>query len=168
MLCVMSVEGPSFFSIAALSASLAGLAGLVAALRRGEGLGSSDRYRLRQIVEFSFANILFAVAMVPLAALTGSVETAVRIGGGVAVAYLVFNIILLLRRQRRAGMPLHPAWVIPVALLNLATLLTASASLLVGAIGLYAALLVLLLARPMVAFTFVLASFESGPPAAQQ
>lgn len=53
----MIPEAPFFFSIAALSGSLAGLAGLVAGLRRGSDMPGHDLFRLREIVEFSFANV---------------------------------------------------------------------------------------------------------------
>ena len=85
----MIAEAPFLFSIATLSTALSGLAGLVAALRRGEGLRPLDLYRLRQIVEFAFANALFAVSLVPLAAFTGQLETAVRIAATAAMIYLL-------------------------------------------------------------------------------
>lgn len=46
-------ELPFLLSIAALSLSLAGLAGLVAGLRRSDGPRPIDRFRLREIVEFA-------------------------------------------------------------------------------------------------------------------
>ena len=51
-------EAPFLFSIAGMSASLAGLPGLVAALRRGDDLLPMDAFWLREIVEFAFANIV--------------------------------------------------------------------------------------------------------------
>ena len=61
----MIPEAPFFFSIAALSGSLAGLAGLVAGLRRGSDMPGHDLFRLREIVEFSFANVLLAISTIP-------------------------------------------------------------------------------------------------------
>jgi hypothetical protein len=158
----MTAEAPFFLSIAALSASLAGLAGLVAALRRGEGLSTNDRFRLHEIVEFSFANIIIAISVIPLTSLTGSVETAVRIGGVAAFAYLVVNTLLLGRRARRMAIQLKQEWVVFVALLDLAALVLAGATVVTGSVGSFQALLVVLLSRPMIAFLFVLSSFEAG------
>ena len=76
---------PFLLSIAALSGSLAGLAGLVGGLRRGEGLRPIDRFRLREIVEFAFANTLLALSMVPLANLLSSVDAAVRVVAAAAL-----------------------------------------------------------------------------------
>ncbi len=157
----MIVETPFLLSIAALSASLAGLAGLVAALRRGEGLSATDRFRLHQIVEFCFANIILAVSIIPLASITGSTETSLRIGGAVAFAYVILNGLILLRRLRRAEIPLSRGALAAVLAINIAVLVTSAAAALTGAAGAYEALLVALLIRPMLAFLFVLSSFES-------
>ncbi len=158
----MTDEAPFFLSIAALSASLAGLAGLVAALRRGEGLAANDRFRLHEIVEFSFANIIVAISIIPLTSLTGSVETALRIGGAAVFAYVVANVLLLTRRARRMAIQLNEEWVVVVAVLNLAALVLAGATVVSGSVGSFQALLVVLLSRPMIAFLFVLSSFEAG------
>ena len=103
----MIAEAPFVFSVGALNLSLAGLAGLVATLRRGNAgeLEAIDRYRLREIVEFSFANALFALALVPLSATLGHVELAIRILGVLAVAYHAGTILVLVRRQRARGVP---------------------------------------------------------------
>jgi hypothetical protein len=158
----MTPDAPFLLSIAALSASLAGLAGLVAALRRGEGLSTNDRYRLHEIVEFCFANILFAVSMIPLTSLTGDVQQSLRIGAAVAIVYLLVSAAVLTRRARDLDIPIHGPWFAVAASLNIAALLTAAAAALTGSVGAFQALLVILLARPMVAFLFVLSSFESS------
>ena len=158
----MTADSPFLLSIAALSASLAGLAGLVAALRRGEGLSTNDRYRLHQIVEFCFANILFAVSMIPLTSLTGDVQQSLRIGGAVAFVYMLVAAAVLVRRARQLNIQLQRDWMIIVAALNIGALVTSAAAALTGSVGAFQALLVILLARPMVAFLFVLSSFETS------
>ncbi len=157
----MTADTPFLLSVAALSASLAGLAGLVAALRRGEGLTASDRFRLHEIVEFCFANILLAVGTIPATSLTGSPEASLRIGGTAAFAYLLTTAAILARRARRLGIPLTRNWVVVVLPLNLGALAAAAASLLTGSVGPYQALLVIMLARPMIAFLFVMSAFET-------
>ena len=162
MLRGMTADLPFLLSVAALSASLAGLAGLVAALRRGEGLSANDRFRLHEIVEFCFANIILAIGIIPLTTISGSTETALRIGGGVALVYTLVNIVVLTRRARTMSIQLNWGWVTIVLALNIAAIVASTAAMLTGALGAYQALLLVLLIRPMAAFLFVLSSFEAG------
>lgn len=162
MLRGMTANSPFLLSVAALSASLAGLAGLVAALRRGEGLSANDRFRLHEIVEFCFANIILAIGIIPLTTISGSTETALRIGGGVALVYTLVNIVVLTRRARTMSIQLNWGWVTIVLVLNIAAIAASTAAMLTGALGAYQALLLVLLIRPMAAFLFVLSSFEAG------
>ncbi len=162
MLRGMTADSPFLLSVAALSASLAGLAGLVAALRRGEGLSANDRFRLHEIVEFCFANIILAIGIIPLTTISGSTETALRIGGGVALVYMLVDIVVLTRRARTMSIQLNWGWVTIVLALNIAAIVASTAAMLTGALGAYQALLLVLLIRPMAAFLFVLSSFEAG------
>jgi hypothetical protein len=157
-------EAPFLFSIAGLSASLAGLAGLVAALRRAEGVHGQDLFRLREIVEFSFANVLFAVGLIPLALTLGSTSDAVRVAAVVAVAYLVVGTGILVRRQRRLGIAPSAGWYVLAGGINVAVLAAGLAAVAFGAVAAYEAFLVGLLARPMLAFLLVLASFDDVSP----
>jgi hypothetical protein len=153
-------EAPFLFSIAALNASMAGLAGLVAGLRRGADLAPIDVFRLRQIVEFAFANVLLTVGLIPLVMLAGDVETGVRIGATAAFAYGLTNALVLLRRLRRHGIETGGRWYRVVVTLNVFLLAVIVACIVTGTFAMYALLLIVLLARPMLAFLFVLASFE--------
>jgi hypothetical protein len=155
-------EAAFLLSLAGLNASLAGLAGLVAGLRRGTELRRVDLFRLREIVEFSFANVLLAVAPIPAAALLGSPAGAVRVGAAAAIALIVGGTVVLFRRHRRADIPAAAGWYVSVAALDVAALVAGAAAAVSGDIGAYEALLVLLLARPMLAFLLVLASFEAS------
>jgi hypothetical protein len=155
-------EAPFLFSIAGLSASLAGLAGLVAALRRGSGLRPIDSFRLREIVEFAFANILFCVGVVPLSLLLGGgAPDAVRVASVLALVYVAVSMAILTRRTRQAGIVRTTGWTIVAVSVVLANVVAAIATLLTGSIAAYEALLVVMLARPMGAFLLVLSSFES-------
>lgn len=159
----MVPELPFLLSIAALSASLAGLAGLVAGLRRTDGLRPIDAFRLREIVEFAFANALLALSVVPLTALTGQVETAVRLVAAAAGAYLLANVAILLRRLRQTDIAMT-TWVRVAGVLDLAIIAATAWAIVTGQLAALQVLLILLLARPMVAFLFVLGSFEAERP----
>ena len=156
----MIPEAPFFFVLGTLSLSLAGLAGLVAALRRGEAMRSLDMYRLREIVEFAFANALLAISTVPLAVALGDREQAVRIVALVAVVYLVAVALLLGRRLRRSGIKLLVPWIMVASTLDTVAVIAALIALGTGSIPALEMTLIVFLARPMTAFLFVLESFE--------
>lgn len=159
-------EAPFLFSIAAISASLAGLAGLVAGIRRGAGLSAGDLYRLREIVEFAFANVLFALFVIPLSTWRGSVEDAVRIGAALALGYLAAVLAFLRRRQQRLGLPRSTTWYVAAGVINLSGAALSIATITTGSVAAFEVLLLALLARPMVAFLLVLQSFELPPDTA--
>ena len=157
----MIPEAPFLFSIAGISASLAGLAGLVAGLRRGTDFRPMDLFRLREIVEFAFANVLLALSTVPVALIIGNTSDALRVEALAALAYTTVHAAVLVRRSRQQALPGTKGWVAIAFALDLAILATVIATVAWGTIGAYEALLLLLLARPMSAFLLVLASFES-------
>lgn len=121
---------------------------------------AQDRFRLREIVEFSFANAILALALVPAAATLGSKETAVRVLSVVVIVYQLAFLVVLLRRQMARGLPMGFAWVVVVGGLNLLVPIAAAFGMVRGAVSAYQWLLILLLARPMLACVDVLASFE--------
>jgi hypothetical protein len=151
-------EAPFLFSIAGLSASLAGLAGLVAGLRRGTDLRPLDAFRLRQIVEFCFANIVFAVALVPLVLILNA-NSAVRLESAATAVYVISNVILLGVRSRNAGITWTRGWAIGATILSSAAIVSSIIGVATGSFPIYEITLVVLLARPMFAFLLVLASF---------
>lgn len=156
----MIAEAPYLFSVAALSVSLAGFAGLVAAFRRGSELQPIDIYRLRQIAEFGFGSALIALSTIPLATTTGDLALSVRICGTAGVLFILGGVSLLLRRQRRLGLRgqagLNPA----IIAIDLTSIAAGLATVAIGSVGLFEWELLLLLARPMLAFTFVLAALR--------
>jgi hypothetical protein len=157
-------EAPFLFAIAGLSASLAGLAGLVAALRRGADLRPVDAFRLREIVEFAFANMLAAVGIVPLAALLpGGIGDAIRIASTLALIFALGSSAVLVRRIRGDGIAFTRAWQVAAAAVVAAIVFASIAAIVAATMPVYQVLLVLMLARPMLAFVLVLASFEVRP-----
>jgi hypothetical protein len=162
-------QAPFLFSIAGLSLSLAGLAGLVAGLRRGTDLPPIEWFRLREIVEFSFATALLSLTTFPLAELSGDDATALRLLGVLTVGYMVLVIALLEVRRRRHGIRLRdsPGWVAIALALDAAIVAAGVVTLATGNVGTAELLLLALLARPMAAFLLVLANLgQRGEPPA--
>ena len=155
----MIPEAPFLFSIAGLSASLAGLAGLVVGLRRGTDMRPLDMFRLREIVAFSFANVLFAISIVPASVVAGSSEPAIRVAALTSLIYAIVSGLYLARSTRLEGIPWTLGWLAGVIMLNGGVLAIGLVAAFTGSIGWYEALLVIMLARPMFAFTLVIESF---------
>jgi hypothetical protein len=128
----------------------------------GGAFGAVELYRLRQIVEFSFATTLLAVGVIPLASLLGSVEVAARVGGVLAIVLLLVHSVVLGRRLRRSRIVLSPAIKVVVVVVDGIALVGAFAAAASGAMSVYQVALIPFLARPMVAFLMVLGSLESG------
>ena len=64
-------------------------------------------YRLREIVEFSFGNVILAIGFIPLAV---ALPLAVRIESIVILAYGLVDGVFLRRRQRHAGIAWTTGW----------------------------------------------------------
>lgn len=145
------------FSIAGLSVTLAGFSGLVAAFRRGSNWQPLDSYRLRQIPEMGLATALIALATIPLNDSTHNPTATVQIAAGVALLFTLAHVAVLVTRSRELGVALPAAaWAAPTVI-DVATVIAGTASLALGATAAFEWLLVALLARPMLAFVFVLA-----------
>lgn len=158
----MPPEAPFLFAIAGISGSLAGLAGLVAGLRRGVDFRRIDLYRLREIVEFAFANVLFALSVFPLMAVAATPADALRIAAVIILIVTGIHVGVLVRRDRRHPLDVgsRTAWGIIAIGSDLLILVTTAATLVAGTFAPFEALLLVLLARPMAAFLLVLGSFE--------
>jgi hypothetical protein len=123
-------EAPYLLSVAALSVSLAGFAGVIAAFRGGAGWRPVDLFRVREIVEFGFVNALLALSVIPLFASIREEGRAVSIACALAALYLVVTTFALVQHQRAVGLRATVDWYLSAA--------------------------IVLLGRPMLAFGFVL------------
>lgn len=155
----MIADAGFIFSVAALNASFAGLGGLLLGLRRGADLDPLDKLRLRQVVEFAFANLLLAISVQPFASLLGH-DSALRLGGTLSMVYVVISLPVLQRRVARVGISWGRAWVTAAIGLSAVGIVLSAATIAVPSAGVFELLLVALLARPMVVFVLVLATID--------
>jgi hypothetical protein len=98
-----------FLSIAGLGTSVAGLAGLVSAFRRGEDAWDRvESWRLRAMARLSFTCVFLALPIFPMFALLGEQATSIRLASAAIAGLYVIEIILAfgdrLNWPRRAWM----------------------------------------------------------------
>ena len=148
------------FSVAGLNASFAGLGGLLVGLRRGPELRPIDALRLRQVVEFAFANLLLAILVQPFTQLLGA-DGGLRIAGGLSLAYVVLALPLLQRRVAQVGISWGRSWAAAALGLSGLGVALSMATIVSPAPGLYELLLVVMLIRPMVVFVLVLGTIDA-------
>jgi hypothetical protein len=160
----MIPEAAFLFSLAGLNASLAGLGGLLVGLRRGPALQPLEALRLRQVVEFAFANLLLAISVQPSVLLLGA-EAGFRLASGLTLAYLIAALHLLRRRVARVGISWGRWWAASAIVLTLAGVGFSTVCIFAPSAALYELLLVVMLARPMVTLLLVLSTFDAAEPA---
>ena len=133
----MIPEAPFLFSVAALSVTLAGFAGLVAAFRRGSEFMPIDLFRLRQIAEFGLGNALIALSAIPLSTTTGDGAVALRLCGAIGVLFVVGGAALLMRRRRRLGVSGRRGEDAVIVVIDFAAIAAGVATFVVGSVGFF-------------------------------
>jgi hypothetical protein len=159
----MIPEAAFVFSMAGLNASFAGLGGLFVGLRRGSELQPDEALRLRQVVEFAFANLLLAVSLQPCVAILGS-DAGYRVSAVLTIVYIAASTAFLTRRVERAGISWGRWWAAAAITLTILGVALALATLIEPLPALYELLLVVMLARPMVVFVLVLGTIDADRP----
>ena len=152
----MIPEAPFFTSVATVSMTLAGFSGLLVAFRRGDQLRSVDLFHLRGIAETGLASALLALTTIVIATLVGDLQSATRVLAAIVLAFIGFQIGVFAWRQRRLSVRTGLPHAVGAAVLDLAAVVLAVVTIVGRAVGIYEALLVLLLARPMWDFVRVL------------
>jgi len=154
------------FSIVAVSMSLSSLAGLVIAFRRTGTWAAYDVFRLRQIVEWGFGNVLLALVLFPLAGAFGAEATAVRVLGAIALVYIIANLFVLKYRIDHMPQRIAVQYSPVVIVLDLALIVLSAVTAMLASSVALESLLLGLVGRPMLAFVFVLATLgrEAGGP----
>jgi len=149
-----------FLSIAGLGMSVAGLAGLVSAFRRGEDAWDRvELWRLRAIARLSFTCVFLALISFPIFALLGEQATSIRLTSAAIAGLYVIEIILA--RRDRLNWP-RRAWMVGALLPDGAFGLFNIVNIALGLTGLLEVALLLRLVHPVNIFLLVLRSFE--PP----
>ena len=153
---------PVLLSVAGLGVSLAGFSGLVAAFRRGATWQRVDTYRLHQIPEIGLAASLLALVTIPLAESLRDDAGTIRVAAAAALAFSIVHIVTLIRRARRMEVHLTVARWAAVSLIDVVLLTVGVVAVVFPTTAAYEWLLVVMLARPMLAFVFVLADAAEG------
>lgn len=157
----MIADATFLFAVSGLNASFAGLGGLLIGLRRGADLRPLDALRLRQVVEFAFANLLVTISAQPFSAILGGPEAGLRVSSVLALAYNIVVLPVLQRRVARVGIAWGRSWAISAVALTLGGALLSIVVVVVPSAGLFELLVLVMLARPMATFLLVLGTIET-------
>ena len=150
------------FSIAGLSVTLVGFSGLITALRHQSQPSALMGYRQRQIPEMALASALIALITLPLFDSTGSASLTIRIAASLAFGFTAFHVVLLIRRVRGEPFQLSRGTWIAASVIDLGVFGAAIAALVLADVASVEWLLVLLVARPAVAFVLALTDAASA------
>jgi hypothetical protein len=152
----MIPEAPFFTAAAAISTTLAGFSGLLVAFRRGDQVRGIDLFHLRGIAETGLATALFALLTIAIATMVGNLQSAIQILAAIVLAFIGFQIAVFAWRQRRLSVRSGLIQAVGAISIDLAAVTLAIITIVLRAVGIYEALIILLLARPMWDFVRVL------------
>lgn len=147
-------------SIAGLNASFAGLGGLLVGLRRGPDLTPLEALRMRQVVEFAFANLLLALSIQPAALLLGDPQAGIRVSAAATLMYVLCVMVVLRRRVARVGISWEHRWAASAVGLTIMAAALAGDAIVAPTAGIFELLLVVMLGRPIVALVLVLGTID--------
>ncbi len=160
---------PLFLTIAGLSLSVAGFAGLLTAFRREGSWTATDLWRLRGIVRLSF--IAMFLALTPAALFLIEPTDAFALGAGSVPVASVYALeaLGLLRERARSG---TARWLVGYLAMDVVLGVAMLANVVLASAGLLAIVLLIRLSHPVGLFTETIRSFEPGktvaaPPAAE-
>jgi hypothetical protein len=149
-------------SIVGLSVSLSGFSGLLAAFKRGLPLKPMDAYRLRQIPEMALAAGFIALMTLALADTFSDRSTTIRIAGATGLLFTLVHAFILIRRMRTMSAPISITnWVV-AATIDLAVIAAGIATVIVATPGTFEWLLVLMIARPGLAFLLAMSDVTAA------
>lgn len=144
------------FSIAGLSVTPVGFSGLVAALRRDVPQSTLRPYRLRQIPEMALISALVALIALPPADSTSDSAVAIRAASATALVLTVGHVVMLLRRVQPSKLELSRTDWAAASIVDAVIILFALVAVVLATAGSFEWLLVVVIARPAVAFVMAL------------
>lgn len=139
--------------------SVAGLAGLVSAFRRGDQWDRVELWRLRNIARLSFLAVFLSLIVYPIYSLVGNELATIRLTSGTIAAVHIIEIALA--RRDRSNWP-GRSWLLGALLPDGAFATINAVNVALGLTGLLEVGLLLRLVHPVNLFLMVLRSFE--PP----
>lgn len=152
---------PLLLTIAGLSLSVAGFAGLMTAFRRGEAWTATDIWRLRAIVRLSFINMFLALVPAALFLVVPSDEFALGAGSLPVASIYALETLGVLRESARSRLA---RWVVGYLAMDAVLGVAMLANVVVASSGLLAIVLLIRLAHPAGLFTETIRSFEPTQP----
>jgi hypothetical protein len=148
---------PLILTIAGLSLSVAGFAGLMTAFRRSEAWTATDIWRLRAIVRLSFINMFLGLVPPALFLLAPSDEFAIGVGSIPVAAVYALEALGVLRERSRWG---WARWVVGYLAMDAVLGIAMIVNVVVASAGLLAVALLLRLSHPVGLFTETIRAFE--------
>jgi hypothetical protein len=146
-----------FLSLAGLGMSVAGLAGLVSAFRRGDRWDRTELWRLRNIARLSFLVVFLALIVYPIYSFVGDEVATIRLASGTIAGVYIIEIVLA--RRDRLNWP-GRSWLVGALLPDGAFAVINAANVAFGLTALLEVGLILRLIHPVNLFLLVLRSFE--------
>ena len=110
----------------------------------------------------SLAVSFLALLTIPLFDVVGNRMVAIQIACGLGLLFTMFHIVRLLLRTRAEHISQPAVFNLAVVIVDVLVLLVAAAGVAVGSAPVYEWVLVLMLARPALAFIFVLSEVTAG------
>lgn len=154
---------PLLLTIAGLSLSVAGFAGLMTAFRGDEAWTATDIWRLRGIVRLSFICMFLALTPPALFLLVPSDAVALGVGSIPVASVYALEALGVLRETARSGVA---RWVVGYLAMDAILGVAMLANVVLASAGLLVIALLIRLAHPVGLFTETIRSFEPRQKAA--
>jgi hypothetical protein len=152
---------PLLLTIAGLSLSVAGFAGLMTAFRRGEGWSATDIWRMRGIVRLSFINMFLALVPAALFLVVPTDQFALGAGSLPVASVYALEALGVMRERARSGLA---RWIVGYLAMDAVLGVAMLANVVLASSGSLAIVLLIRLAHPVGLFTEAIRSFEPTVP----
>lgn len=117
---------------------------------------------MRQIPEMSLAAAFLSLLTIPLGDAIGNVQVTLQMTSGLGLLFTIFHIFRLIVRARAQGFSQRTIFNVFAFVIDVLILLAGAVGVATGTSTAYEWLLVFMLARPALAFVFVLSEVTPG------